>query len=157
VFGIPVTLIVYGIMALGAVAVFGGFVLLERTAGADVQKAADAPVMLLCQTPLNAHGAKDCAAKIQQSVADVATLAANNHDLTATIGRQNDAMNTLALAGIKARADARAAQKQSDDDAEFYVQRLQGLKQNLQYPSKEPNADADRILRALALDRLSGK
>jgi len=153
-FGIPVTLIVYAVMALGAVAVFGGFVLHERTAGADGQKAADAPVMMLCQTALQAHGVKDCAAKIQQTVADLAQEKQNNATLTTTVGHQNTAVSALTDAAARAKAAADAANKQADDDAVFYAERLQGLKQNLANPSKDPNADTDRILRALALDRL---
>jgi hypothetical protein len=152
VFGIPVTLIVYGIMALGAVAVFGGFVLLERTAGADVQKAADAPVMLLCQTPLNAHGVKDCAAKMQQSIADVATLTTNNKTLTDSIAAANAKVQTFADAAKQAKAAADLANKQADEDAAFFTQRLLTLKANLQHPSENPNADADRILRDYARD-----
>jgi len=153
-FGIPVTLIVYAVMALGAVAVFGGFVLHERTAGADGQKAADAPVMMLCQTPLQAHGVKDCVAKIQQTVADLAQEKQNNATLTTTVGHQNTAVSALTDAAARAKAAADAANKQADDDAVFYAERLAGLKQNLANPSKDPNADTDRILRALALDRL---
>jgi len=112
-----------------------------------------AAVSVACADELAAHTPKECALAVRQSVADGAQLKSNNATLAATIGRQNDAVKGLADAGTKARAAALAAQKQSDDDAVFYAERLAGLKQNLQYPSKEPNADADRILRALAIDR----
>lgn len=121
--------------------------------GAARVTAKDAPVMALCTEPLRASRPPDCAAAIRQAVADVAQLKQNNAALTAMIGQQNAALAKLGDATAKARAAATAANKEADDNAVFYTERLKGLRENLDHPSGDPNADTDRILRALAIDR----
>lgn len=98
-----------------------------------------------------------CAEQIDQSFADVAQLKINNDGLQKTINEQNLSLTRLADAASKAKAAAAAAMKQSDEDAVFYTERLKGLQQHIDHPAQDPNADADHILRALAIDRRLSK
>src|SRR5579862_3546036 len=117
-------------------------------------QADDAPVMALCKAPIGAFTTKGCAQSITQSFADVATLKANNKTLTDSIAAANQKVQAFAVAAAKAKASADAANKQADEDATFFTERLESLKSSLAHPSADPNADTDRILRALAADRL---
>lgn len=116
----------------------------------DEARAEFAPVMTACDTSLQAKSIKACTAAITQAAADLAQAKANGALLERRIGEQNDAIQRQAAAIAKAKAASAAANKQADDDAAFYAERLKGLRQNLEHPSGDPNADADRLLRDLA-------
>lgn len=108
----------------------------------------DAPLTAICEGLK--LGTSQCAGALRQSLADVAQLRANVDGLEKTLREQTLASQRLADAGTRARAAAAAAQKQADDDALFYAERLKDLRARIDHPSEDPNADADRVLRDYA-------
>lgn len=122
----------------------------------DEGRAEFAAVATACHDALTADSPSSCAAAIGQTVADNAQLKTNVDGLQKTIDTQNLSLQRLADAGNRARANAAAASKQAEANAADYAKRQEALRPNIEQPAKDPNADADRILRALAIDRLRG-
>lgn len=120
--------------------------------GYDKRSAEVAPITSLCDE-LKHRDAKACASAFTQALTDNEQLAGNNALLEDRITHQNTELDKLAKAGAAARARAAKAEQDSAANAAGYANRITELQSRIDQPSEDPNAEADRILRALAVDR----